>query len=200
MDNPENDLKTLWQDQPTEPTAMSLQAVQQRAAKFQSAMYWRHFVALACVVLLTIELGILVIISNDAIFRAGAFLMTFGAMFVTWYQLRIGGGNRRAVSEASRACLEFHREALRRRRDSLRSAWLWILVPLAPGTTALMWRATQIFPSMPSPACLPYLPHLVYYLDAFAVLALVVYAPLRFHWRARKLDAELKALETGHLS
>jgi hypothetical protein len=202
MDNPENNLKTLWQDQPTEPTAMSLEAVQQRAAKLQARLYRSKLLVYGLVALAVPLYFFATVTSPNRIMTSGYLLTLLGILFVFSFYRQHAQVDRKAVSAASHACVDFHKQALVRWRNLTRTAWAWGLLPVLPGALLMFYGAHQIVGYLPPHTRLRYGIDPQVYIGVLYTLGVlgVVGHLIRTQWKARKYDKELKDLEAGQLS
>lgn len=141
-DKPDTDLHALWTQQPTEVAPMSLDAIHAGARKFQSLIFWRNVREYAAGILVMVMFGWFAVTAANPIVQAGAVLTVLGAAFVTVY-LYLHGRSDRAGARMAEGCVDFHRTALIRQRDLLRSVWLWYLLPFVPGMAVFMWGVEQ---------------------------------------------------------
>jgi hypothetical protein len=138
-ESPPNDrLKSVWQNQPSEGIRMSVDEIRRRAGKFHKKIYRRNareYVAgLAAVVFSGFELWRV----PDALTRVGMGLMITGMLYLM-VQLHRKGSARNLTSDLGLASgLDFFRRELERQRDLVGSVWSWYLGPLIPGWVVLM--------------------------------------------------------------
>jgi len=197
MDNPENDLKTLWQDQPTEPTAMSLEKIQQRAHQLQVRIHREKLIVYGISAVAIPLYLFAVIISPDRLATAGYLLTLLGILFVLYVNHRHVQPNRQAVARASTACADFHRRALAQRRDLLRNVWLWAVAPVMPGAILMFIHMHRLMASLPPYTSVMFGLHpsgFAAVMDTIGLLALFKIV-ISSHWRAYRLNRELKALD-----
>jgi hypothetical protein len=127
------DIQNLWQSQPKEMTTMSLDQVHTRARAFQSQINWRNRLEHAASALVVVVFSGYAIFFDEPLMRLGSALIVAAALLVSLIMaLR---GRAAPVSDGADECVDFHRRALVRQRDLLRSAWLWYVLPFAPGFT-----------------------------------------------------------------
>lgn len=127
------DIQTLWQSQPKEMTAMSLDQVHTRARAFQSQINWRNRLEHAATLLVVVVFSAYAYFFEEPLMRLGSALIVVAALLVSLFLVL--RGRSAPVSSGADECLDFHRRALVRQRDLLRSAWLWYVLPFAPGFT-----------------------------------------------------------------
>jgi hypothetical protein len=125
-------LQSLWQEQPAEIGAISIDELHrrsQRLARIISRRNLRESVAAAGVVVL---FGALAWMAPLALTRAAGALAVAGAIFIVYHLHRHGSARAMPVDMGLTNCLQFHRGELERQRDLLRSVWKWYLAPLLP--------------------------------------------------------------------
>lgn len=185
-DTPQPDtLKCLWQDQPTELTTMSLQAIHTRANKFQSIVFWRNTREYIASVFVAGIFGYFAATSDSPMMQLSCALIIAGVAFVSLF-IWLNGRADRAGARASDDCLNFHRQALVRQSRMLRNVWLWYLLPMVPGMALFLWTTAQAVPTH------QWWRNLV----SFGFVAVVfVGVGLLNRWGARCLDRELAKLE-----
>lgn len=134
----DNNMKQLWQSQPTEGVRMSVAEVQAKASKFQSKIWWRNLREYAAAALVVLFFGDRLLNTADTLVRAGMALIIAGTCYLSW-QLHRKGSSRQLPKEAGLSSfIEFQRHQLVRQRDMLTSIWSWYLGPLLPGLVLTM--------------------------------------------------------------
>jgi hypothetical protein len=130
---PRDDMRTIWQQQPVEPAPVALAELRRRSQWLQGAVRWRNLREYAGTTLAVAAFGYYLWRFPTPLTRAGAALTIAGLLYGI-YQLRKRGATRNLpVEMAWRTCLEFHRQELQRQRDMLRRVWRHFLLPLSPG-------------------------------------------------------------------
>lgn len=130
---PDNDLQSLWQQQPVSQTAMTAEEVRKLARTFQGRIGRRNMLEYgAGVIAAAAYLFALVAIPNVWI-KAGSLLSLAGIAYVCVNLYRRGYKTSVPAGLAPEAGLQFHRQELERQRDLLRGVWSWYLGPLIPG-------------------------------------------------------------------
>ena len=133
-----HDAKTIWQNQETEGTTVTLEDIHARAATFQKRIRNRN---------LREYIGSALVIASFAfcawnmpgwMIKLGSLLVVAGTIFVAWQLHRRGRAAGVPDGATAAGLLAFHREELTRQRDAVRSVWLWYLLPFLPGMTLLM--------------------------------------------------------------
>jgi Flp pilus assembly protein TadB len=128
-----DDLCRLWQDQPVENAAMSLEEIRDKAQKFRARIRRRNLREYLAAVVVVIAFAYYIYKFTDPLIRIGSGLVIAGAMW-TMYQL-----HRRTAPRSLPAglalvgSLEFYRQELIRQRDALHSVWVWYILPMTPG-------------------------------------------------------------------
>jgi hypothetical protein len=188
-ESPPNDrLKNIWQNQPTEGIHLSIDEIRRRAGKLQTKVYWRNAREYAAALIVLGFFGLGFWHATDALVRFAEGLIIAGTLYVMW-QLHGRGAAKSVPTEMGVASgLEYYRRELERQRDLLRSVWSWYLGPMVPGLVVLMVARARIAPG-----------HLGRVALSSAVIALVFVSVWWLnHWAARKLQSridELNALE-----
>ena len=146
-ESPPNDrLKTVWQNQPSEGIRMSVDEIRHRAGKFQKKVYWRNAREYIAAIVVLVIFGFDFWHTSDALARVAFGLIIAGTLYVIWH-LHQRGASRSVPTEMGLASgLEFHRRELERQRDLLRSVWSWYLGPVIPGLVVLMVARARIDP------------------------------------------------------
>ncbi|MGO8816999.1 MAG: hypothetical protein ACLQVG_20350 [Terriglobia bacterium] len=136
---PPNDrLKSIWQNQPTEGIQMSIDEIRSRAGKFQTNVSWRNAREYVAAVIVVSIFAFDFWRTSDVLARVAFGLIIAGAIYVMWH-LHQQGAARSVPAELGIASgLEFYRRELERQRDLLRSVWSWYLGPMLPGLVVLM--------------------------------------------------------------
>jgi hypothetical protein len=149
--NPD-DLKALWRDQPLEETPpMTLEFIHARA--FQSRVRRRNVIEYAASAVVLVTFGAYTVVLSDTVLRIASGLIIAGVLIVVWQLYRRASARPAPHADA----LSFHRAELVRQRDALRSAWLWYLMPFAPGLGLFMVGFALIRPdaALPNKLVLP---------------------------------------------
>lgn len=189
---PNNHLKSVWQNQPSEGMLMSVDEIRRRAGKFHNKIYWRNAREYVAGLVVVVFLGFDFWRTPDALTRVGHGLIIAGMMYLMWQLHRKGSTRSLPVEMGLASGLEFFRRELERQRDLVGSVWSWYLGPLMPGWVVLMVALARTNPG-----------HLRHFGLSFAGFNLVAALAFVFVWRlnqgaARKLQRridELNALE-----
>ena len=132
-----NDMKNLWQSQPTEPPRIHLEQLRKKLDKFERRIFWRNLREYAAGVAVIAIFGFYEWQFRTLLVRVGSGMIIAGTLYVM-YQLHRRASRRSAPADlGSSTCIEFHRKSLERQRDALRTVWSWYLLPFVPGLTVL---------------------------------------------------------------
>jgi Flp pilus assembly protein TadB len=140
----EKNLQELWKAQPTEEVEMSLMEVTHQANKFQRTLqglrYREFIVGFALIAWFIHDLFVL----TNAKMLLGSVLSIVGLLYIMWQlhqRTKLDAPN---ASEFGDTCAAFHRRALVRHRDALRTVGSWYLAPLIPGFIASTWGTAEV--------------------------------------------------------
>ncbi|MEI9997181.1 MAG: hypothetical protein WDM91_21475 [Rhizomicrobium sp.] len=136
-DSASQDAKTLWQNQETESTTVTLDDIRKRAGQFQRRVRNRNrreYIASAVVIA---AFGVLAWQMPGWMMKLGSVLIVTATLFVVW-QLHRRGRAQTVPDGAAAGLLAFHREELVRQREMLRTVWLWYLAPFVPGMALIL--------------------------------------------------------------
>ena len=133
-----NDAKSIWQNQETEGTTVTLDDIRKRAARFQKRIRNRNLREYIASVVVIAAFAFVAWQTPGWMIKSGSALIVAATIFVAWQLHR--RGRAQAVPDGATAggLLAFHREELVRQRDAVRSVWLWYLLPFQPGMALLM--------------------------------------------------------------
>jgi len=188
-ESPPNDrLKSVWQNQPSEGIRMSVDEIRHRAGKFHKKIYWRnaleYVASLAVVVFFAFEFWR----TTDALTRVGFGLFIAGLVYIVG-QLHRKGSSRSLPAEMGLASgLDFFRRELERQRDLVGSVWSLYMGPLIPGWVVLMVALAR---TNPGHLRLIGLSFTVF--NLFAALVFVLIWRLNL-WAARRLQRRIDEL------
>ncbi len=127
-----DDAKTLWRNQPSEETAVTLDNVRDRAEKFQSQIRRRNMREYLAAPLVVVMCGVCMWFFPGWMMKTGSAFFIIAVLFVVW-QLHNRGAAEMLPANSGMSLVVFHREALIRQRDALRSVGTWYLAPFVPG-------------------------------------------------------------------
>ena len=148
--NPETDIHTLWQEQPTETQPMSLDEIRTRAQRFDTkTRRWRN-VGAPLVILLVIANAVEVVWPGQHILERTGDLLTIAAFLYVSYEYR---KHRRLASIPEgvtlTSCIEGYRAQLTHERNLARQSGRYVL-PFVPGVT-LSLLGRRVFEGLPTP-------------------------------------------------
>jgi uncharacterized membrane protein YedE/YeeE len=132
-----NDAKTLWRKQPSEETVVTLDNIRHKAEMFQSQVQWRNRREYLVAPLVVVWLGVCLWILPGWMIKTGSALLIIAVLFVVW-QLHKRGAAEMLPGNSGMPLVVFHREALIRQRDALRSVGTWALAPFIPGVVFMV--------------------------------------------------------------
>ena len=187
----ERTVKTLWRSQESNMSVMTLASVHARAEQFQKKTRRAFVIECITTAFVVVVFGIYSWIFPGWMMKTGSLLCLLAILFALW-QVRRRITARQVQAAPARELIAFHRSELVRRRDALKSAWLWYLAPILPGTVLmLMGRWFQFHVPGRSLAQ----DHAMI-LSGGAIAALIFAAIwLRQFIRARQLQREIDALD-----
>ena len=166
------DLKTLWRNQQPEDT-VTLENIHDRAARFQRRISLGNAIEYVASVFVVAIFGWYCWVLPGWMTKLGTALVIAAMPFILW-QLHRRGGAHRLPDASALGLIDFHRRELERRRDALRTAWLWYILPVIPGIVLMMLGRWYQFHVPGRPIALD---HLVIILGA--IIALLILAVVR---------------------
>ena len=184
-EKPADDLQTLWQNQPTETTTMSIEEIHQRAKKFQSKIFWRNTREYVLAFFVAIFLCYQIVVLSDVFLRIGFLLILSGIAAYAFILHTRGRAEREGLAESGEDTLNFHRKSLSQQRDLVGSVWAWGILPVVPGIVLILARRLQLTPADK---------HIAIYGAAAVVFMLLAGLALLNLWGARKLQKRIDAL------
>ncbi len=191
----DNDMTSVWQNQPVERVEIPLGEIRRKAQKFEKRIQWRNLREYAASAIVVATFGYTMWVSPPALIRTGCALMIAGTLFMV-YTLHRRGASRIVPAElAFRTCVDFHRKELDRQRDLLRGVWTWYLLPFVPGMAVFLaglflWTMKQ--PNAPAHTGAI----VITFALTFVACAAVFIAVAKLNqWGARKLQQEIDALD-----
>jgi hypothetical protein len=127
------EMKNLWQSQPTEPPKIRPEDFRRKMDKFERRIFWRNLREYAASVVAIAIFGYYEWRFRGLLVRVGSGLIIAGTIYVM-LQLHRRGSVRPAPADLGLStCIDFHRTSLQRQRDALRTIWSWYLLPFVPG-------------------------------------------------------------------
>jgi hypothetical protein len=131
------DLQTIWQSQPRDEHAISLDQIRQNSRRLERVVSRRNLREYIAAVVVIVSFSWMIWVEPSGTVRAGAGLIIAWAVFIA-YQLHTRGTATSFPSDLGlKSALEFHRVQLTRQLDLLRSVWWWYLLPMVPGFIVL---------------------------------------------------------------
>lgn len=192
------DMKNLWQSQPTEPPGIRPEDFRRKMHKFERRIFWRNIREYAAGAFVIVALGYYEWRLRGLLVRVGSGLIIAGTIYMM-YQLHRRASVRSAPADLGLStCIDFHRKSLERQRDALRTVWSWALLPFVPGFAVfLIGQMVSQWAAHPGG-----LGHFVIgFLPSWGFIAAVFFAVCKLNRRAaERLQAqidELNALRKG---
>jgi hypothetical protein len=128
-----HDAKSIWRNQETEGTTVTLEDIKSRADKFQKRIRNRNLREYIASVFVIAAFGFVAWHMHGWMIRLGGATIIAATLFVMWQLHRRGRANAVPDGATAGGLLAFHRAQLVRQRDAVRSVWLWYLAPFVPG-------------------------------------------------------------------
>jgi hypothetical protein len=125
----EHDIKARWKETSHEPMVLTIEALHRRSLAFHRTV-WRQDVAelMGCAIV-ALAFGFEIGAAPNGLTRLGESLAILCAIIAAFH-LRGYAATRPSEASTGASLLAFHITELHRRRDLLRSAWRWIVVPI----------------------------------------------------------------------
>ena len=178
-------LQRLWQGQPEQGRAMSLDELRYRSRRLTRAVSRRNLIEYVAGAVVVVVLGRAAWKAPFLAMRLGSGLIVAATIFVVYYLRRYGGAKAMPLDMAATSCLAFHRGELERQRDLLRSVWKWYLLPFAPGMILVYLGPVLAHPELAARAAWP---------AAGTVLLFVCIGALN-RYGAKRIQMKIDALE-----
>jgi hypothetical protein len=117
----------IWRDQPEEETSVNVSLlVHRRAAQLSSSTRAEILTSIAAALLFVAVMGWRLGPPRDSLLVfAYAAIVAWAAISAVRFRRQIRGGEERGAEALAATCLDYYRRELERRRDHLRSAWVW---------------------------------------------------------------------------
>ena len=178
-------LQSLWQEQPVERLAISLDELQQRARYLERRVSRRNLREYVASVVVLFAFSWIAWIEPSSTARVGAVLTIVATIFVVFHLSQHGTARTMPADLGLTGGLQFHRRELERQRDLLRGAWKWYVLPFAPGLICIYLGAVLAHPERASRALWP---------AAATVLFMVAVSELN-RYVAKKIQAKIDEIE-----
>lgn len=186
------DMKNLWQSQPTEPSKIRPEDFRRKMDKFERRIFWRNLREYAASVVVIAIFGYYEWKFRGLLVRVGSGLIIAGTLYVM-LQLHRRGSVRTAPADLGLStCIDFHRKSLQRQQDAYRTIWSWYLLPFVPGLAVFeigsamnQWKAHPVG-----------LGHfIIVFLPFPAIMAALFFGIWRLNqWAAGKLQKQIDEL------
>ena len=187
------DIKTLWQNQPTEENRMiTLSDIRERAGALRTRVQLRngglylYSIANVAITFYLIWRGV------SPRYTAPGLLIVVAHLFVIWQLWWRTGARAFPTHLMGVAALDYLRHELTRQRDALSGAWLWYVAPFMPGLIWEMWLRATLHPAN----ILPEIDRLMVLFLILSAIFFWVAVTLAFSLAAARLDLRLERLNT----
>jgi hypothetical protein len=178
-------LQRLWQGQPEQGRAMSLDELRYRSRRLTRIVDRRNLREYVAGAVVAGACGYLAWKAPLPLMRVAAVLSVAGVMFIVYYLHRHGTARTMPADLALTSCLQFHRNELERQRDLLGGVWKWYLAPLLPGLILFYVASILAHPEHASRG---------WWLLAGSLMFFVVIGELN-RYVAKKIQARIDGLE-----
>jgi len=125
------DIKNLWQSQKQEEP-VTLENVHARAGTFQRRIRRRNLIEYAAGAVAISVFAWYIYALPGLMVKIGSGFCIAGILFILW-QLHRRIGAEILPETSGLGLIDFHRRALARQRDGLRTVWKWYIAPVIPG-------------------------------------------------------------------
>ncbi len=187
--NNDQDLKQLWQQQTTPSVVLTPEVLQKQANTFQRRIAWRNGTEYAAGVLVIAVFAFYIKAFPFWLMRLGSAMIIVGSLVLMWQMRRRASSQRTPGSGADMSCLDFHRAALVRQRDALRSVWLWYVGPLVPGMVVFRYGVETALDAS-APFARGWIANLTIALVLLIVIGINLLAARKLQRQIDKLDRE----------
>jgi positive regulator of sigma E activity len=178
----EQDLLRTWQQQPMVISPISIEQVQVKVLAFQRRTRIGYVLELIAAILVLLGYGAVVWSFPNLWVKVGSALIILAGFFI-FYQFHKRWNARVPPENLGTQILQFHKQELIRRRDMLRSSWVWYISPLVPGMLIYWLGMLQANPQNP-----------------FNIIGIVICFATFFgvglfnEWRARRVQRQIDSL------
>lgn len=135
----DHDLKQLWQEQDMTLAPLTLDTVKQEVQRTHRRVARRNAMEYAACVLVIAVFGFYITVFPSPLMRAGSALIMLATVFIAWQLHRRASNQALPGAAGEQGWMQHQHAQLARQRDALRSAWLWYVAPLLPGTVLFRW-------------------------------------------------------------
>lgn len=146
-----DDMKNLWQSQPTEPPTIRPEDLRRKLNKFERRVFWRNLREYAAGAVVIAGFGHYGWKLHGLLVHIGAGLMIAGTLTVMFELHRRASVRTVPADLGLSTCIDFHRKSLERQRDALRKVLIWYLLPVVPGLAIFdiglainQWKANPV--------------------------------------------------------
>jgi len=181
----EADLLKTWQSQPMKATPMSIEQMQAKVLAFRRRTRIGYVLELIAAIIGILGFGAVVWGFPNLWVKVGSALIILAVLFI-FYQVHRRWNARVPPENLGTQILQFHKQELIRRRDAMRSSWVWYISPLVPGMLIYWLGMLQANPRNP-----------------FNMIGIVICFATFFgvglfnEWRARRVQREIDILDSS---
>ncbi len=142
-DSASEDLRSLWQNQTSDPIKLTPEILDRKIRGLQSGILRRNVIEYCAVAFVVVAFSYYEWRFPTLLLRIGSGLVIAGSLY-TAYELHRRASARPAPAElAQNTCLDYYISELVRQRDALRAVWIWYLLPYAPGLCIFLFGLTR---------------------------------------------------------
>jgi hypothetical protein len=135
--------RALWQSMPTDIIVISAEEMRLRAVKFEKRVRSRNLREyIACGFVVVVFCWYATFSSTTILWPIANLIIVLATIYVGFSLHQKGKAAKTPAGGSVPSLIDFHREALVRQRDALKTVWRWYLLPFAPGLVlwfAAMW-------------------------------------------------------------
>ena len=147
---PEGTLQALWQSQPLQQRAVSIDEVRARARYLERRVARRNRREYLAAVVVLLAYATILWFAPVAAVRIGAGLIIVATIFLCYRLRTYGSATPLERNAGMHTSVEFYRAQLERQRDLLRSVWRWALLPFVPGALVALVGLARARPELTS--------------------------------------------------
>ena len=190
-----DDLRSLWQSQPSKFSPMSVEELRQASHKLARRVFWRNLREYFAAAIVIVAFSYYFYEFHTVLLRLGSGLTIAGVLFMAFQLFKKGSPMTGAEAIETRNCLDFYRAELVKQRDLLLSVWKWYLLPLVPGLVLFFAGEFQLaFMQQTLQASRTRIDLWLGMVCAAGAGIFLLVAKLNY-WAARKLQAKIDALD-----
>lgn len=188
-------LRDLWTSDQGDKFTMSISELTAKSNHFHARIKWRNMTEYIAASLVIGVFGWIAFLVPVWSIRIGALLIITAALYISWKLHKIGGASKPTDLTSGQSLASYHRDALVRQRDALRSVWRWYLLPFVPGMLVFTLGTT-----LETASEVPLTASLATGAISLVFMSALLYGihALNIH-TAKKLDTEIDTLDASML-